>query len=75
MTAKELYERTRTLSAEEKNQAIASFAQEVGENAFVQELLAFADDTKQELEELAHDTIRYKTRWLNEPWINKSEMN
>lgn len=74
ITAKELYERTRALSSEEKQKAIAHFAREVGEDTFVQELLSFADDTKKELEELAQDTIRYKTRWLNESWVNKSDI-
>lgn len=74
LTAKELYEQTRGLSSEEREQAIAAFAQEVGENTFVQELLSFADDTQQELARLSQDTIRYKTRWLNESWVNKSDI-
>ena len=74
MTAQELYEQTRSLSLEKKNEAIANFAREVGEDAFVQELLSFAEDTKKELEELSQDTIRYKTQWLNESWVNKSDI-
>ena len=73
-TAKELYEQTRDLSSDERTQAIAEFAEEVGEDAFVQELLLFADDTQQELTQLSEDTIRYKTRWLNESWVNKSDI-
>lgn len=72
--AKELYEKTRSLGKEERSQAIANYAKEIGEDEFVKQLMEFADDTEQELHELSKDTIRYKTRWLNESWVNKSDI-
>lgn len=72
--AKELYEKTRALGKEERNRAIANYASNVGEDEFVKQMLEFADGTQQELRELSQDTIRYKTKWLNESWVNKSDI-
>lgn len=72
--AKELYQKVKDLPEEEKNKVVAEYMEQVGEDEFAKQLLEFADDTQQELQELSKDTIRYKTRWLNEAWLNKSEI-
>lgn len=60
--AKELYKKTKGLDKEKRDQAIADFAKEVGEDEFVKQILEFADDTQQELKELSQDTIRCNTK-------------
>ncbi len=72
--AKKLYEKTKGMSPRQRDQAILAYKNQVGEEEFVKQMLAFADDTQEELQALSKDTIMLKTKWLNESWVNKSDI-
>jgi hypothetical protein len=70
----QIFEKSQHLSEEEKNKLVAEYMEQTEEDAILKEIEAFSDDTMQRMKQLQQNIINYKVGWLNESWVNKSDI-
>lgn len=69
-----IFESSQHLSEEEQNKLVAEFMKQNDEKAILEEIEAFSNDTMQRMKQLEKDIMKYKVGWLNESWVNKSDI-
>lgn len=70
----QIFENSRHLSEDEKNKLVAAYMEQTDEDAILQEIEAFSDNTMQRMKQLQQDILSYKVGWINESWVNKSDI-